>query len=193
MGSVDSKSGIWHISIAKKRHKTDYLLAAAIGTYFDSPHAVADLGCGLGSYCKIFDAYGWNILHGFEGTKGIHKIAVWEAIFNVDLSVPIEKEMFRNKYDFVLCLEVGEHIPEDREQVFIDNVCYFASKNIVLSWAVPGQYSASGHVNCRSNDYVISELAKRGFVLDNDRTIKLRDLSYFEWFKNTVMCFEKER
>ena len=193
MGSVDRRTGIWNISIAKKRHKTDYFLAAAIGLHFDPPpKACADLGCGLGGYCKIFDAYGWNILHGFEGTEGIHKIAVWEAIFNIDLSVPVIQKMFDSKYDFVLCLEVGEHIPRKREQVFIDNICYFANKDIVLSWAVPGQYSASGHVNCRSNDYVISELAKRGFIIDNDMTEKLREASYFKWFKDTIMHFKRE-
>jgi len=192
MANVDKKTGIWSLHIAKKRHKTDYFLAAAIGSYFDPPYALADLGCGLGSYCRIFDAYGWGILHGFEGTKGIHRIAVWEAIFNIDLSKPVTQRMFEGKYDFVLCLEVGEHIPKEKEQVFMDNICYFASKDIVLSWAIPGQYSASGHVNCRSNDYVISELAKRGFIIDNDMTVKLRKASSFNWFRDTVMHFRKE-
>jgi hypothetical protein len=193
MGNVCKKSGIWSLHIAKKRHKTDLFLAAAIGFHFDPPPKVtADLGCGLGSYCKILNAYGWQCLHGFEGTEDIHKIAVWHSIFNMDLSVPVLHKAFDGAYDFVLCLEVGEHIPRDREQTFIDNICYFASKDIVLSWAVPGQYSASGHVNCRPNDYVISELAKRGFILDNDMTIKLRDSSYFDWFKDTIMVFKKE-
>jgi hypothetical protein len=185
-------SGIWDMKWAVKRHKTDYLLAGAIGIYYDPPQACADLGCGLGGYCKVFNAFGWKIIHGFEGTEGIKTIAVWHNIFTIDLSLPITAEAFKGSYDLVLCLEVGEHIPQEREQTFIDNICHFASKDIVLSWAIPGQYSASGHVNCRPNDYVISELAKRGFILDNDRTIKLRDSSYFDWFKNTVMCFGRE-
>jgi 2-polyprenyl-3-methyl-5-hydroxy-6-metoxy-1,4-benzoquinol methylase len=193
--NVDPESGIWHMSIAKKRHKTDYMLTGAIGTYFDPPESVADLGCGLGEYCKVLNAYGWPVLHGFEGTKGIHSIALWKSIFIMDLSLPLENltgcEMFKHKYDFVLCLEVGEHIPPEREQVFIDNICFFANKDIVLSWAVPGQYSASGHVNCRSNDYVISELAKRGYILDNDMTKKLRKAAYFNWFENTIMVFRE--
>lgn len=185
---VDSESGIWDISIARKRHKTDFFLAAAIGTYFNVPSGViADLGCGLGQYCKILEAYGWRCI-GFEGTKGIDDIAVFWPIVRIDLSVPISSD-YHKKYDFVLCLEVGEHIPQKHEQTVLDNICNFADKNIVLSWAVPGQYSASGHVNCRPNDYVINELAKRDFILDNDMTKKLREVSRFKWFKDTLMVF----
>jgi len=191
VANVDHRTGIWSLKIARKRHKTDYFLTAAMGHYFNPPPKMtADLGCGLGMYCKILTAYGWNCV-GYEGTRGIHEIAVFDRIHEVDLS----KRLSLPKggiYDFVLCLEVGEHIPAEREEIFIENLCGFACKDIVLSWAVPGQYSASGHFNCRSNDYVISELAKRGFVFDNDMTMKLREASYFSWFKNTIMCFRGE-
>jgi hypothetical protein len=184
---VDPETGIWDISIARKRHKTDYFLAAAIGTYFPIPEYAADLGCGLGQYCKILEAYRW-ICVGFEGTKGIQDIAMFEPIFEIDLTKPVDL-FFTGQYDFTLCLEVGEHIPEKHEQTVIDNICKISNRDIVLSWAVPGQYSASGHVNCRPNDYVINELAKRGFLLDNSMTKKLREASCFKWFKNTLMVF----
>jgi 2-polyprenyl-3-methyl-5-hydroxy-6-metoxy-1,4-benzoquinol methylase len=185
MSGVCKKTGIWHISIAKKRHKTDYMLAAEIGLSFDVPRRAADLGCGLGHYCRIFSAYGWEVIDGFEGTEGIGKYKVYPWIYRVDLTRPLQF----SPYDFVLCLEVGEHIPKKHEQVFIDNVCRASRQHIVLSWAIPGQYSASGHVNNRENDYVINELAKRGFILDNDMTKKLRKACYFNWFKETIMVF----
>lgn len=182
---VDSETGIWHISIAKKRHKTDVYLARAICEYFDVPGRAADLGCGLGHYCKMFSEFGWPVIDGYEGTEGLENYKVYPRIYRFDLTKPIDFI----PYDFVLCLEVGEHIPRKHEQVLLDNICKAASKDIVLSWAVPGQYSASGHVNCKPNYYVINELAKRGFILDNDMTKKLREASSFKWFKNTLMVF----
>lgn len=181
---VDPETGIWHISIAKKRHKTDEHLARAICENF-TPERAADLGCGLGHYCKLFAEHGWEVIDGYEGTKDLGEYKVWPWIYRFDLTKPIEFV----PYDFVLCLEVGEHIPEKHEQVLLDNICRAAKKDIVLSWAIPGQYSASGHVNCRPNDYVINELAKRGFVLDNNMTKNLREASSFKWFKNTIMVF----
>ena len=181
---VCGETVIWHISIAKKRHKTDIALAEAICENF-TPERAADLGCGLGHYCKIFNENGWRVVDGYEGTEGLKDYKVWPWIYRFDLTKPINFQT----YDFVLCLEVGEHIPEKHEQTLLDNICNAANKDIVLSWAVPGQYSASGHVNCRPNDYVINELAKRGFVLDNNMTKELREASYFKWFKNTLMVF----
>ncbi len=183
---VCSETGIWHVSLAKKRHKTDIPLVKAICENF-SPGRAIDLGCGLGHYCKELAKNGWGSvpIDGYEGTKGLDDYKVWLWIYRFDLTKPIKFL----PYDFVLCLEVGEHIPEKHEQTLLDNICNAASKDIVLSWAVPGQYSASGHVNCRPNDYVINELAKRGFVLDNDMTKKLREASSFKWFKNTLMVF----
>jgi len=183
---VDPETGIWDISLAKKRHKTDIPLVKAMCENF-SPSRAIDLGCGLGNYCKELAKNGWGSfpIDGYEGTEGLEDYKVWLWVYRFDLTKPIQFL----PYDFVLCLEVGEHIPEKHEQTLLDNICGAASKDIVLSWAVPGQYSASGHVNCRPNSYVINELAKRGFVLDNDMTKKLREASSFKWFKNTLMVF----
>jgi hypothetical protein len=187
MSRVDPETGIWDISIAKKRHQTDYILAAAIYAYYDVPKRMADLGCGLGYYCKIFGDYGWEVIDGYEGTEGIGPYKVWPWIYRIDLSVPVEFV----PYDFVLCLEVGEHIPKEREQVFIDNVVGATGKDLVMSWAVPGQYSASGHVNNRPNEYIIEQMRNRGLKFQKKMTRRLRYYSFLSWFKNTVMVFRR--
>jgi hypothetical protein len=90
----------------------------------------------------------------------------------------------------VFCLEVGEHIPVQYEQTFIDNVCRAAKNDIVLSWAIIGQ-GGDGHVNCRNNDYVINQMAIRGFTIDIGKSNQLRNCANLFWFKNTVMYFKK--
>jgi SAM-dependent methyltransferase len=172
-------TGIWPLRWAQKKHKCDRLLAGAIGCVFPQPRSVADLGCGLGQYCEIFKSFGWPLVVGFEGTEGMGDV-------NMDLTEPYGGKSF----DLVVCLEVGEHIPQELESGFIENLNRFSEKDIVLSWAVPGQ-PGSGHVNCRHNGYVIERLGKIGFSHSRKRTEFLRQHSTLSYFKNTLMVFEK--
>lgn len=145
-----------------------------------------DFGCGMADYVKsiinekiICEAYDGNpnteIL-----TNGIGKV--------LDLSKEFD---LNKKVDCVLSLEVGEHIPKEYEQIFIDNLCKHSNNLIILSWAIIGQ-SGDGHVNCQNNDYIISELKRRGFSYELDSSIKLRNsISNAKWFKNTIMIFKK--
>jgi len=179
-------SGIWSLEIAERRHKCDYFLAMAILTYFGMPKSIADLGCGTGLYCRFFKTMGCQDVRGYEGTIGVRDLGIYDNIMTLDLTVPLVQK----RYDLVLCLEVGEHISRDKEQSFIDNVCNFVNKNLVLSWAVEGQYSASGHVNCRNNDYIISEFTRRGLKLNKKLTRGLRDAAVLKYFKDTLMVFK---
>ena len=78
------------------------------------------------------------------------------------------------------------------EQMLIDNICKFASKDIILSWAVPGQYSASGHVNNQTNEYIIKQFFERKFIFNKRMTRTLRQYRFYKWFENTLMVFYKK-
>ena len=106
----------------------------------------------------------------------------------VDLSEEVKTE---EPFDAVLSLEVGEHIPADREDVFFLNLIRNARKYIALSWAVEGQ-CGNGHVNCRSNYYIISRMEKHGFYENRIVSQYLRSHATYWWFKNTIMFFEKQ-
>ena len=51
----------------------------------------------------------------------------------LDLS---KTHVFDNKYDWVLSLEVGEHIPKEYENIFIDNLCNNCINGIIISWVL---------------------------------------------------------
>ena len=188
--NIDSETGIWSLEIAKKRHKIDKVLAKAIYACYQLPIKAVDIGCGTGLYCSFFSALGWDIV-GIEGTKGIRAIQVCDNILEMDLTKSLNASS-DYVFDFALCLEVGEHIPKQHELQFINNICQMSNKHLVLSWAVPGQYSASGHVNCQSNEYVISKFWEKDFRYNASKTKLLRERAKFNWFKNTLMCFEKK-
>ena len=179
-----NNNGIWSMETAIKRHRTDLFLAAAIAKMF-KPKLVADIGCGFGFYCRMLKGYGWEV-HGYEGTQGVKDVGIYDDILTVDLTKVRYVEV---DYDLAICLEVGEHIPKEYEQTVLDNICRYSRKNLVLSWAIPGQGGA-GHHNERDNKYIIDEVVKRGFKFDKGKSKVLRAASTFKWFKNTIMVFK---
>jgi len=185
---ISRETGIWSLEIAKKRHRYDNKLAEYIAATCKSVKSVADLGCGSGDYCKCIKEHGIPLVHGYEGTPDIRKIAVYDDITVIDLT---KRRYVGTNYDLALCLEVGEHIPQKYEQVFIDNVCEFTSKDLIISWAIPGQGGA-GHFNEQPNEYIINEFIKRGLTFDEESSMKLRDASSYKWFGNTLMKFERK-
>lgn len=177
--------GYWLSKDETNTHDWDRPLANEIVKMFKSSKSIVDIGCGNGGYTKNFIDNGL-MCTGYDGSPLTPEIT--GGLCSVkDFSQPVDI----GKFELVLSLEVGEHIPERYEQVFIDNLCKTAKKFICLSWGVVGQ-GGLGHVNCRNNDYVIAQMAKRGFIFDIDRSEALRSVSTFPWFKNTVMVFDKK-
>lgn len=189
---LDSETGIWSLETAKRKHRTDYVLAAGIAHVWSYklktvPRLTADLGCGPGWYCRILKACGFHIVHGYEGTPDIKKIAVYNDVTVFDLT---KLRTIGIPYDLVICLEVAEHIPEKYEQVFIHNVCNFASKDLIISWAKPGQ-GGTGHFNEKSKEYVIDEFMKRGFMIHKKATEMVSFFATNGYLKRNIIVFTR--
>jgi cyclopropane fatty-acyl-phospholipid synthase-like methyltransferase len=144
-----------------------------------------DLGCGMGSYAKFLNNNDIKC-DCFDGnpetltlTSGLCK--------TLDLSNEFD---LNTQYDCVISLEVGEHIPEECEKIFIQNITKHIGQLLILSWAIPGQVG-NGHVNLKSNDYIISTINKYGLKHNERLSERLRKSSQLWWFKNTIMVFEK--
>ena len=103
----------------------------------------------------------------------------------LDLTLP---QYWLPRYDWVLSLEVLEHIPAEFESVALDNIDRAAGHGIVLSWAVPGQYGFQ-HINTRSPPYVNQTLLRKGFTLDLKTSAVLREKSTFHYFRKNIMVF----
>jgi hypothetical protein len=105
----------------------------------------------------------------------------------LDLSVPI---YHLPQYDWVMSLEVAEHIPAKFESIYLDNLARHAIEGVILSWAVPGQ-SGTSHVNNRDFNYVKSQMEKRGFRHDAVATENLKKIATLFWFKKNINVFRK--
>lgn len=177
--------GYWLTKDETDTHDWDRPLAKALVDMFNECGKIVDIGCGAGGYTKNFIDNKLDCI-GFDGSPLTPEIT--NGLCQVkDFSSPVDI----GRFDLVLSLEVGEHIPETYEQIFIDNLCNSSNRYICISWGVVGQ-PGIGHVNCRNNDYVIDQFAKRGYIFKPAMSDVLRNASTFPWFKNTVMVFEKK-
>jgi len=104
----------------------------------------------------------------------------------LDLTLP---QYWLPRYDWVLSLEVLEHIPAQYEKIVLDNIDRAARHGVVLSWAVLGQ-PGFHHVNNRPLKYVKETMSNRyGFRMDLNTSVMLRNQATLSWLRNNVMVY----
>lgn len=162
-------------------------LAQELTEFFPMNKPVYDLGCGTGEYLEVLQNRGYRV-QGFEGTPGIRSIANVN-ITEFDLTEPLPEPTERGS---VLCIEVGEHIPKEFENTFIDNIDRYTDKHLVVSWAKPGQ-GGVGHVNEKTAYYILATFKNLGFTFDKQRSLTWRALAGKElrWLQHTLFVFER--
>ena len=181
------ENGFWQGLEASSQHCYDSPLAGSLVNFFKTEQAtsVVDLGCGMGNYVKTFQENDINAI-GFDGNPNTPELT--NNLCNIlDLSTP---KQFDEPFDWVMSLEVGEHLPSQFEEIFIHNLHNNNKFGIVLSWAIKGQ-GGHGHFNEQNNDYVKSKMEQLGYINDIEQENKLRAAATFSWFKNTIMVFRK--
>lgn len=191
---IDTKTGIWKVNTgpsstiahANTLHKFDPGLSQALLEFLENQVDIVDFGCGNADYSKILLENGKQV-DCFDGnpntpemTGGIGKVLDLSEEFNLE-----------KKYECVISLEVGEHIPKEKEQIFLDNLGRHCEQCIILSWALPGQ-GGDGHFNEQPNNYIINEMEKRNYKHWEESSNYFRNSVNLWWFKKTIMVFLKQ-
>jgi cyclopropane fatty-acyl-phospholipid synthase-like methyltransferase len=181
-----NEKGFWE-NPTNEGHAHDSRLAGAILKILRRRKCdtLVDFGCGTGDYARFFRKYGF-VVEAYDGNPYTEELT--GGIGSVkDLSQPFN---LLKQFGCVMSLEVGEHIPAEFEQAFLDNLIKHVLDDgiIILSWAVPGQVG-DGHVNCQSNDYIMQQMRQRGYYLEDTLTNQLRKAASLWWFKNSLMVF----
>lgn len=146
---------------------------------------VADFGAGLGHYTKALRGAGIKV-DSFDGAEGIEQASSGVVQFK-DLAISNAQI---DKYDFLISIEVGEHIPKQYENNFLNNILKTNASYILLSWAIPGQ-NGFHHVNNRPNSYIKSVMSEHGYKNDMIFETYLREVVQLKYLKNTLMFFTK--
>ena len=182
-----SDTGFW-IKNSSGEHRFITELSTQINNFVEKHNikTVYDFGCGLGDYLdQLTKSYPDIIATGFEGHQT-------DGNFNNIVKQDLSENINLPKVDLVISIEVGEHIPKEFEQIFIDNITNHSNKHIILSWAIENQ-NGLGHINCQNNDYIIPEMNKRGWVFDRIATDNFRsNMPDGNWLCRSLMIFYKD-
>jgi 2-polyprenyl-3-methyl-5-hydroxy-6-metoxy-1,4-benzoquinol methylase len=81
-----------------------------------------DLGCGVGTWLRVFQEHGIQDVLGIDGDYVDRSaLDIAEACFrSTDLSRPLEIE---RQFDLALCLEVAEHLPQRSAATLVGSLC----------------------------------------------------------------------
>jgi len=140
-----------------------------------NPLSVLDVGCGKGEWLEAFPV---------DQKCGVD-IAAEEPWIVHDLTVPLG---LPRTYDLVLCVEVGEHLPEDSADTLVDT-CAKHSRTVVFGSAVPGQGGA-GHVNEQPHEYWHEKFNQRGYAtLDCIRPKLAGRYDVKPWYRNNMFAY----
>ena len=158
-----------------------------------SPKKVVDVGCASGLYIAPFIEAGIQA-KGYD----LNDEAFDKDIRTVPEGVLEKKDITRElcvmeEGDIAICLEVLEHIPDDKADTAIANLTD-VSDLIVFSAAVPGQ-GGEGHINCQPKSYWSRLFGQRGYYRDTDdeEWLKKRMAEGYHmgWFTQNVMVFKR--
>lgn len=174
-------TGAW-TTTRNEAHEFDAGLSEAL-TAFLKKQSVIDFGCGAGRYvhqlAEVTDC------RGYDGNPHTPQITAGKCEC-LDISQPVQV----NPADWVLCLEVAEHLPAEYEPTLLSNLDRHARRGIILSWAQPGQ-GGVGHVNEQTPTYVRECMHDLGYQLDEESSQLIRKLSHLRWFRSNLLVFRK--
>ena len=153
---------------------------------------VVDLGAGLGHYGKIYrrkssKVAGWV---GYDGAMNVGHVTNGLVKF-MDLTQPdAADERLCAAGDYVLSLEVGEHIPPQFMENYLRNIRCHAREGAVISW---GNQAGHMHVNNLPSETVIALMDKWGFEVDEKLTRKAKLAATYKYFQNNVIVYKLKK
>jgi hypothetical protein len=151
--------------------------------------SISDYGAGVGQYgAELMAQMPQLVYYGYDGAGDVE--AYTSGLLRwFDLTQPINNPVT----DWVLSLEVGEHIPSKYEGMFIRNLHRHNCKGIILSWGILGQ-AGHNHINNHSNDYLNAVFVELGYVRDSElETLLRRKEGNYWWFAKSAMVFRREQ
>ena len=167
-------------------HYTDIDLAKGLSNILTNQR-VASFGDGPGEYKRLITEMNQvKIYDAFDGAPYAEETTN-NSVKYLDLSVPIYHLPI---YDWIISIEVAEHIPKKYEQIYIDNLVRHAKKGIIISWAILNQ-EGLGHVNNQNFPYIEEQLRTRDFILDNHTTSQIKNSTTFGWVKRNIYSFKR--
>ena len=157
-----------------------------------SPNSVVDVGCGTGTWLKIFhENHNIDDLLGLDGSYvDKSQLVIEDKYFKAtDLSNGFD---IRRKFDLLLSLEVAEHLPKEAADTFIESLCKH-SDNIIFSAAIPDQ-GGQNHINEQWPEYWMKKFEKHGYYYhDVIRPLIWNNNKIDWWYRQNIFLVNKQK
>jgi hypothetical protein len=152
-----------------------------------APSSVCDVGCGRGTWLKVFEEHGIADIRGIDGERipedelEIQPDQV--VVADLEQGVPADR-----RFDLAVCLEVAEHVPEAASASFIAGLVALAPA-VLFSAAIPGQ-GGDRHVNEQWQDHWEAEFDRHGYLAIDCIRPKIWEASDVSpWYKQNILLF----
>lgn len=157
-----------------------------------NPKSVIDVGCGLGTFIKVFKESGIDEIVGLDGAW-CNKDLLFNNIdpsefIEIDLRYPIK---LNKRFDLVVCLEVAEHLPPDRADSFVADLISLGDV-ILFSAAIPDQWGTN-HLNEQWISYWEGKFKRHNyFVHDILKSFFWDKEAIFWWYSQNMVLITKK-
>ena len=177
--------GTWVLDKGLARGLLKEVLMTTTLTSNNAP-TIGDFGAGGGHYSSWLNETGLVSSYAYDGTPGITSIT-GGTVHALNLAVPTD---LGRVFDWVLCIEVAEHVPEQFSQVLIENWARHARIGLIISWS--DSIVGIGHVNPQPFQIVNTMIERlTGFVIDVQATEKLRAISEKDYISKSVAVYRR--
>jgi SAM-dependent methyltransferase len=154
------------------------------------PRSVLDVGCGLGTWLKVFEEHGVTEYLGLDGNHVDRQLLkIPSSRFQVqDLEANWKLERI---FDLVISLEVAEHLKKASAERFVDML--IAHGDVILfSAAIPGQ-GGQRHINEQWLSFWVDLFGKKQFIMfDAIRPRVWNNVQVDVWYKQNMVIFCKK-
>ena len=152
--------------------------------------SVVDVGCGLGTWLRVFEEQGVNDSLGIDG-EHVERDSMEISprhFHSFDLRFPIQLD---RRFELVVSLEVAEHLPAETAEQFVDTLTSLGDV-ILFSAAIPFQ-RGNNHINEQWPQYWARKFAARGYVtVDCIRRFVWDDQDVEPWYAQNTLMYVKE-
>ena len=150
-------------------------------------HSVCDVGCGLGTWLRVFLEAGVEDIVGVDGDwVDVDSLIIPASAFHrADLREPFHLD---RRFDLAMSIEVAEHLPESRSTSFVEDLTRLAPL-VLFSAAIPRQ-GGTNHINEQWQSYWAAIFARYDFeACDVVRPLIWNNAEIARWYRQNIILF----